>query len=138
MLKDDLITLDALEDWLEMRGPPGATERLKQLRADMNHAVEEIIRLRAVISEHVSATSRIVTSNMNSDLRTETEPQLLLRETRLRLTPQLWEIRVPWDLATWSPNHKHAFVSSTASALGEKAARLIAKDIWPNAPIPKN
>jgi len=104
---------------------------VKHMAANLESAGKEISRLRRVVDDHSKTLSLPISDQMQAKAFELPSLDGLHRETRVRLEPQLYEIRMPVESKAWSPDHKDAFVKTTAEFVGMSAGKVFAKLIWP-------
>lgn len=107
-----------------------AVDYVRRLADALERASKEVVRLQMVIEEHAKTLSLPIAEQMRASAFELPSITGLQRETRVRLEPQLCEIRMPVESKAWSPDHRDAFVRTTAEFVGMSAGKAFAKLIW--------
>ena len=131
-----LTFLGVLEHLEERIVDPEVVDYIRDIHAALGVAGQEIGRLQQIVEDHSRALSGPITAQYDPALHSIDE--VTSRQVRLRLNPQLHEIRIPVDAKLWSEDHRHAFVKTTAEAIGQKAGRCFAKELWPDDDLPRD
>lgn len=126
-----------LVQWLTVYGPQEALHAAKRLIEDVEAASKEVARLQSVVREHARKLSEPIAAQYSADLTIETNPHFLNTITRIRLSPMLHKVRVPFLVGEWAEDFKRAFHDEVATAVGQIAGKRLAKELWPNEPQPQ-
>lgn len=108
--------------------PPIVRDRIKQLEESVRLSGQEIVRLKNVINEHVSASTRHVVSNVEADVQTVTDIGEM--RTLINTKPKHYDFYLVEPLSGWSNDHKQAFVKKVTKEFAEREANSIAQSIW--------
>lgn len=117
--------------WLESYGLPSEVQRFaEQMIEGQKTACEEIIRLRGVIHGHASPLAQTISDHVEVSAL-----EVIESGCRVRVTSQLHEIRIPYDIRTWSREHQSAFIKGAAEVFGRVVAKRFAEELWPGEPV---
>lgn len=105
-----------------------AMDEIKRLRQDLRSATDEIVRLRAVISDHTKSAAGYVISNTDVDVVTMID--FAGMRTHVKTWPRLHEFYLCEPMSGWSDEHRWAFHKNVVKGFADREAEKIGKSIW--------